>query len=468
MAITAPHLYIGGVRMADHALADRPVLSGLSFVWGTDSIFEYAGAGTLSAVMLIRSPGDLSFLAKGAEVGLIDSSGATLFTGRITELSAEADEQVKTALRVAITAADTTAELESYDVGPISWGYTGHTGGSSNTRLAQIRAAAPAGWSLVGTARTPEHTNSAIVFTRKSWLWLLDLTLRGQRMRRHNTSTFTPGAGISRQLSILPERQRTAGADKLRTRNNQTWYAAPSAPNGALAMLDLPARSLERAVSWRKSTDDTITSVKLTVHSWATKWRSDNSIDATYHESESIEVDTDEYVNMRPLQAAAGVHQIDIETDLLMNVQVPWYELPLKPAIPGQVRDIINLWLDAGGDWRPDDVTIFDSRKLTDYTVRTLLDVTKRHMLFAYISGMSPVSPITPSLVRAFVIAGRAVWDRDRWIITLTFGRIADAPAEGDYWTPARLAAAADLAGATCATVGDELNFADFRYIGAP
>jgi hypothetical protein len=374
------------------------VIAGLTFQWGTDSVTDFEDPATLSAELLIRTPQDLSFLAHGAPFGLINSNGRTFFAGRVASMKAKADPAIKGALRISLTAIDTLADLEQYEVGPAKWGYTTDTW----ARITKLRESAPAGWTLDGELRLPEWGTAATVFKRRRWLGLLDDTLRGQTCRRFNTSRYLVGTGLAPRLTMSRERSK----------------AGPAANN---LVVRLSATNLAGDLEWQKRPEDAVTDVAIKVTAWYGKYDA-GVLTNEWEPGTSYDLATERYVDTRPLQAAYGHHQLAIETDMRLEGPPPDDGSPAA-LIAGQVRDVINLYLETGIKWRPATITIADTSLVSDDTLRTLLQIEDRCRAYVIIDDLPPNTPVRTARVEAHVIGGEATWNGTKWELTLTLGR---------------------------------------------
>lgn len=461
MTLAAPSVYIGTQAMAGHALADMPVLAGLSFSYGNEDQVDFDDAGTLSAAILIRRPASLDFLKVGAPVGIMDGA-RTLFAGRIATLKAKPDSRKKDALLVSFTAADTLGEFAQYTPDIIDWYDETNTARqyTGTERRAQIAGSLPPGWTL---ASTHGATNRDWINTRQQYweseplLTAVDNFARSTLSRRFMTTTYVPGTGLAPRLTLTGERAKAAPAEALTTRADGTWYATTSAPANT-AFVQLEAKHVGRELEWEKTPSDTITDVRLT--SQGVTFGTEDGVMVALPSGEKdtkLAVNTYPDVDNTAIQAAHGIKSIELTVDTFGTSTSP------------SIGQLVNYWVDADTEWRPTGLEIPDSRKLPDTTVLNLLDVEKRHLAYVTLSGMPDTSPIAGSRVRAYVIAGEATWTGKKWVITLTLGRVPRAPATAGVLTFDSIETHANpaISGATAETVGDTLTFADFAYIGA-
>lgn len=418
MEMSTPEVYIAGLKMSDHGTANRPLLDALTITWGSDSVYEYDAPMTMTAQLLIRTETvSLGFLKRGASTAVIDPAGPTLFAGRITALTTSPHPSIPGAWVYTINAAGFQADLENYSIGPIRWAYTT----DAHVALDRLNNKLPGNWTMDGALRTPEWGTSVMIYQRENWLVLLDRLLRGQRARRHETTTYAPGAGLTRRLTITNER-------------------SPNGPAADSVILRLDSSNIAEDIVWEQTPDDLVTDIKLSAYAWLSNWKTDNNgriYSDISNGSTSYEMPVEDYVDTRTLQNAAGIHQITIDTHLrvidpyvrngitLPDEPEPDPDLPILPLIPGQVRSICSYFLNSDTPWRPTEVTVADSRLLSKAAVLDLLDVTKRYRGYLIIQELPANNPTRYQKVAAHIIAGSAVWEgkKKRWNLTLTLGR---------------------------------------------
>lgn len=463
MSVTAPNVYIGGVLMNSYAYSSVPMLGGLSFGWGNDSLVDFDSPKTLSAQLLIRTPSTLDFLAKGKPFGVLDpDTGNTLFAGRISTLTARPDSRKKDALLVSLTATDTLADLLPYRLESVYWVQPANSAGlTGQARHNQLAGVMPPGWTLAGG--TPHDSWTSAGPFRGAAVPLIELIDRHCRSvlgRRHITTTYVPSAGgLVPRLTITPERAKAAAVDRLAARSNGEWHSTSTAP-ASTGFLQLAGNHVSREIEWEKTPDDTITDVALRTPILEFEVNDAGQV-VTKEEMGSWDIWVNSYLNVNNarLQAEYGLHQIQLDVDTHGG------DSRTNPHI-GQ---IVNYWVDADTEWRPTSVLIPDSRRLPLATLRTLLNVTTRHNAYVTVDGLPANNPAGGSKVRAYVIAGTATWTGKKWEITLTLGRIPRPAAAAGNTTFQSIAAHADarISAGTAETVGAGLSFADFRYIGS-
>lgn len=461
----APHVYIGAQRMNDFALSKTPMLAGLSFNWGTDSQTDFDDPATLSAELLVREPSNLDFLVKGAEFGLVDpESGETYFAGRISTLRARRDKRKKNALLITISATDTLADLNQYRVEAIEWKNPDGTDGAWSTtaaqRRAQLRAALPANWSLEGTTSHDWTYAREQRWKGHAYTPLLDMHCRSTVARRHTTSRYVPGTGLVNQMTVTNERSKTSPTETLSARPNGNWYMSTAAPTNS-GFTALTSSQVQDSIEWEKTPDDTITDVALTT--WGITYGRDNDtgqLNTEESTSSDMWVGNQPGVNMGPMQRAYGFHGITFDVDTLGVA---------GGSTSPHIANIVNYWLDADTLWRPTSVVVPDSRRLTDEQVMRLLSVSRRYLAYVTVSGLPENTPTGFSRVRGFVLGGSATWTGKKWEIELTLGRVPRpaAGAGGLTFASIRNHATAAIKNGTALTIGEEMTFADFQYIGA-
>lgn len=463
MTLAAPHVYIGDVLMDSHALSDIPVLAGLSFDWGTDSMIDFDDSKTLSAELLIREPSTLDFLTVGAPFGLIDpETGTTFFAGRIATLRAKPDSRRSDALLISLTAADTTADLQQYRVQRIDWWRPGTNlpATLAAERHNQLRSAMPAGWTLDGGTQRDTWTTAAPQRgTATELLPYIDRHCRSVIGRRHNTSRYIPGTGLAPRLTITEERSKVATADRLTTDAAGKWQMSTTAPSNS-AVVKLAGNQVAAAIEWEKNPDDVITDVALTLHS--VNYEVDNNGTVTPTEDNgTFDLWVGVYlgVDNTAIQQKYGFHQLQLDIDSAGG----------SSQTNPHIGQIVNYWIEADAQWRPTAVSIPDSRRLPDNTVRALLGTSSRINAYTTIDGLPANNPAGGSRVRGYAIGGSATWTGKKWVIELTLGRVP-RPATGAgvlTFNSIRAHSNPAISAGTAATVGEALSFADFEYIGA-
>lgn len=469
MSLGAPLVYIGDRLMNNYALSKTPMLAGLSFTWGTDSQVELDDPATLSAQLLVTEPSDLTFLVKGAAFGLLDpGSGETLFAGRISTLKAKRDKRKKKALLISITAADTQADLAGYRMPAARWIERQADGSnyvSSTRRREQLRSVLPAGWAIDGGSRYDWHFARGQLFEDgEPFLPVLDRHTRTVIGRRAFTSRYVPGTGLRPSVTITNERSKDAPVETLQARANGQWFRNATAPENS-AHVYLDAAALDAETEWEKTPDDTVTDVALTA------WGSSLNQDLEFQPTASTDVWVEAYLrgnagitpaDLAWIQRTYGYQQLQLDTDI-----APSSPLSGNP----QIENIVGYWLEADTLWRPTALMIPDSRKLNDTTVLGMISATRRYLAYVSASKLGENTPAGGSRVRGYILGGTATWTGKKWAIELTLGRVprpAVAAGAGKL-TFASIRSHTDpkISAGTASTVGTELTFADFEYIGA-
>lgn len=470
MSLAAPHVYIGGQLMNNYALSKTPLLAGLSFTWGTESQVEFDEPATLSAEMLVREPSYLGFLVKGAEFGLLDpGSGETLFAGRISTLKAKRDKRKKKALLISITAADTQADIAGYRIGSARWlerDSDQYMLATSARRRNQLRGALPAGWTIEGASSGDWHSARVQVLDAEPFLPVLDRHVRTVLGRRAFTSRYVPGTGLLPRITITSERSKTLAAEKLDARPDGLWFRDPNPPSVNSGFVTLDAGAIADDTEWEKTPDDTVTDVALT--SWGSNLAKDEATGQFVNQpTGSSDVWIDAYLggtstqdDLRWLQRTYGYQKLQLDTDIFAGS---------PQAGNPQIAEIVSYYLEADTLWRPTSLMIPDSRKVPDGYALALISATRRHMIYVAVSGMEENTPSGMSRVRGYVLGGTATWAGKKWQLDLTLGRVPrPAPGAGTLtFNSIRNHANPAISAGTAATVGTDLTFADFEYIGA-
>lgn len=467
MSLGAPQVYIADQLMNDHALSKTPMLAGLSFTWGTDSQTELDDPATCSGQLLIREPSYLGFLVKGAPFGLLDpGSGETLFAGRISTLKAKRDKRKKNALLISFTAADTQADIAGYRIEAASWidrSADGYLQTPSDRRRDQLRSVLPAGWKIEGSTANDWHAARPQLLEAEPFLPILDRHVRTVIGRRSFTSTYVPGRGLQPRITITDERAKLSPVERLAARANGEWYRNPTTPTAVSAFVQLDAGAVSaEETEWEKTPDDTITDVALV--SWGSRLGGTPLVNEI---TSSSDVWVSSYLHgdltparLQQLQAAYGYQQLQLDTDLAAGS--PLTKNPM-------IENIVSYWINTDTKWRPTSLVIPDARKLPDAQALRLLSATQRYQAYLTLSRMQENTPAGGSRVRGYVLGGTATWTGKKWQIELNLGRVPDpsALAGGITFITIKNRAEPAINAGTAETIGTELTFADFEYIGA-
>lgn len=396
MSLGAPALYIAGNRIQTGKADPRPALAGLTLQWGTDSQYDTAPAATLSGQMLIR--GALpAYLNVGSSVGLIDPvSSRCLFAGTMEPLTAVPDPAIKGAHRVSFTASSPKAELEKHRVLDFDWTHNE----PATVRRNRLAAAMPRGWTLDGVAGWDWINQGRQVYQSEEWITLAERYAAGQLQRLHDTSTYVPGAGLRKRITISRERPRSATMPGAGPRAG-TWieYGGAAASTG-IAVVHPSA--VYRDINWEKTPEDVVTDVQVTTWGGAFPGEGSDSHEFEYPM-------TFAGVDNSRLQDVYGYRQLRIETALSVYS---------TGASQEAVRNIAEFWLDTDTSWRPTTLRLPDSRKLADPPLLNLLAVDTRHMAAVAVPSAADV----PGRIFAFVLAGSATWTGHKWDTDLTLG----------------------------------------------
>lgn len=401
MSLGKPDLYIGGQLMQTAKTDPRPALAGLRISWGTDDRLDFDPAAKLSGQLLIKGAMP-TFLEVGAPVGLVDPiSGRCLFAGNLAPLKAVNDERVQGARRVSFTAASPLAELIKHRlVGHFDWPHE-ETAASRRGRLA---GSMPRGWGFDGAAGwTWIHQGRQRYADGRGvdWVELLSRYVRSYNLRYHDTSAYTPGAGLGKRITLTTERGKTWAGNGTAAGTRGAWSTS-ALPAGASGIAVLPASVIHQDIEWEKTPGDVVTDVQ--VSSWGVA-------DPFDTQEEPWEFQYGMTVNNNAQQDLYGYRQAKIETALsAFNAN----------AFTAAVNnDITPYWLDTKTAWRPTALLLPDSRKLDAAPLLNLLATNTRHMAVVSVPG----APAGPGLIRSFVMAGTATWTGKKWETDLTLGR---------------------------------------------
>lgn len=399
MSLSAPVLYIAGNRIQTGKGDPRPALAGLTLKWGTDSQHETAPAATLSGQMLIR--GALpAYLNVGSSVGLIDPvSSRCLFAGTMEPLTAAPDTSIEGAYRVSFTAASPKAELEKHRVLDFDWTHDE----PAAVRRGRLAAAMPRGWTLDGVAGWDWINQGRQIYQSVEWITLAERYAAGYLQRLHDTSTYVPGAGLRKRITISRERPRTATMPGPAPRLSSWLEYGGNAASTGIAVLHPSA--VHRDIMWEKTPADVITDVQVTSWGAAFPGNGAEGSDSTEFEYPMSFAGVD---NSR-LQDLYGYRQLRVETALSVYSQ---------SASKAAARNIAEFWLDTETGWRPTTLAVPDSRKLAAAPLLNLLAVDTRHMAAVAV----PSAEAAPGRIFAFVLAGLATWTGHKWETDLTLG----------------------------------------------
>lgn len=395
-ALGKPDLYIDGRKMPTSKTGSYAALGGLTLSWGTQSRQDTGPASTLGGELLFR--GSLpSWLDVGTPVGLVEPSRARcLFAGTLEPLTARPDANIAGAWRVTFTAASPISELARHTVTDIDWPHEQ----TSSARLAKLRGSMPRGWTLDGVTGWDWIYQGRQKYQSALWLDLAERYAAGYLQRLHDTSTYVPGAGLRKRLTISNERAKSADLGNLSAGRWGEWRGGQL--SGATGVASLPLSAVAKDMDWEKTPDDVITDVQVT------------STGGAFPDQDSSEFEywMEVYVNNSRLQDLYGYRQMRVETALSS------YN---SGAVTAALRDhIVPYWLDTQTSWRPTRLRIPDSRELDIAPLLNLLATDSRHMAVVQIPDL-PAS--APAPIRSFVQAGTATWTGKKWQTELTLGR---------------------------------------------
>lgn len=402
MSLGRPDLYIGGQKMQTAKADPRPLLAGLKLSWGGDSQFDFDPPATLSGQLLIR--GALpDYLDTGTPVGLVDPwSTRSLFAGTLEPLRAVPEPALAGAYRVSFTASSPISELQRHTVTEVDWPSEEHSG----ARVQRIREALPAGWQLSGPAGPAWLPQGQQRHPTIEWMVLAERYFRGNFQRIHDTSVYIPGAGLTKRLSITPERHRGAWLPAPATGPDGVWVESPElAAFGASGTAVIPPSAIAKdGLEWEKTPEDVVTGVQVTTYGGALVGSNDAD------ESSEWEWPLNWQRDNSALIREFGQRIARVETALSPQHIVATKEM---------IRAIQDNWLDARTAWRPTTLILPDSRRLSSAVLLNLLSTHSRGRAAVNVPAITNL----PGRIRAFVLGGNATWDGKKWITELTLGR---------------------------------------------
>jgi hypothetical protein len=397
MSLGQPDLYIGGELMQTAAADPRPALAGLRLGWGNDSRLEMDPPSTLAGQFLIKGTMP-EFLEVGAPVGLVDPvSARCLFAGNLGPLRAAPDDSVRDALRVSFTAASPLAELVKHKVLDVVW----DANTPAATRFNTLASTMPRGWALTGSTGHTWINQTKQQYKAKEWLQLAERFCRSYTYRYHDTSYYTPGAGLSKRITFSPERGKVLPSGGLEPSGERGLWSTYT-PGGASGVAVLPTSAVRVGVEWEKTPEDMITDVQLSTFNAV---ETDADKDSTEYEYPMFL-----YVDNTALQDAYGFRQFKVESSLSAYNGT---------ALDAQALNIVNYWLDTENKWRPTGLQLPDSRALDTDPLLNLLAVDTRGTAALGV----PDADLAPGLIQSFVMAGQATWTGKKWTTDITLGR---------------------------------------------
>lgn len=437
----APRLWLNGRRLDTTAGADVLVLAPAVITWGASSGEDQPDAATLTVTLLFpdgTTMADLPDLQRGAEIELTHvDTGTIVFAGTVSTMTAKPSTLKRGGLEVTVSAADYLAQLDS-EYAAVDWS-------AGTNRVNQLRSVfADAGWEI----RVPDDAreSAAAVLDSVKIDTMLQRYISRFDGRRYDTSYRQVGTlDLHRRVSAFAAAERSAPADQLDA-TEAGWDAQQMPPifEGAPApVVEISAANILADPSWTSGPEDVVTAVKL-----STMRLGDNG------RSELVEH------NFRAPAATRqrlGLRSISRDSDL---------------ATPADWQPAAAAYFTDDAPWRTSAITIKDSDLLPLDALTALLAVSQRYQALVVVTGILINRPDPgPRHLRAYIVGGEYEWDGKRWNITLTLDRpILHLDGDGDWWTCQRVADSPNylITSATCATVGDSLTVADFRYIGAP
>lgn len=400
ISLGQPDLYIAGRLMQTHPKDPQPALAGLRIDWGTDSMLDLDPASTLSGQLLIK--GKLpEYLHVGTPVGVVDpSTSRTLFAGTLQPLRAVAEPAVAGAMRVSFTAASPFTELEKHTALDVDFPQDESAAG----RLRRVMEYLPAGWLVESEPGLDWILQGQQRYQSIDWLTLAGRYARGNLQRISDASTYVPGVGLRKRISITAERPRSAVLPAAVPGEGGIW--SPSTTGRISGTAILPSDVVSADIEWEKTPADVVTAVQVTT--WG-MW-----LVGTHAEDDSFEHEwpvTFGGLDTSAAVAEYGLQQARIETSLsAQNVN----------ATKAAVKMIQENWLDTRTAWRPTTLRLPDSRKIAKTPLLNLLACSSRAKAGLHVPG---VTDSLPAPIRAYVLAGSATWTGTHWTTDLTLGR---------------------------------------------
>lgn len=402
MSLGQPDLYIAGALVAGNTTAAVTALAGATVNWGNDSRVDFAGPATLTIDVLVKS-GAMPAWSNGAQLGLVDPvTGRCIFAGHISNLTAAPDPALKTAVRITISATSPLADLKNHTIYDFDWAAS-----TQASRFAGLASTIARGWTMTGYTGLTWIGAGRIKFQEKNWLELTELWCRSNLGRYHDTSSYVPGAGFVKRLTITRERAKTAPAPVEPVGDGQ-WSGTGKA-QGSDGLATLPTNVIGRDIEWEKNPEDTITDVKVATYGGAIVAADADSKAFAYNMEAAG-------VNNQALQDAYGFRQVSFDTDIVTTGGGGATDAWLA-------NDIVPFWLDVDSAWRPTGISIPDGNVVDQTALLSLMATDTRHMACVYV----PAGPgINPGKIHSYVTRGRATWTGKKWTAELTLGRTFD------------------------------------------
>lgn len=459
-----PTIRIDGQAWPDTIDDDTPALAGvvLSSAHADDSALERTERVT---VRLLQRTTDAPDLERGMTLTITLEHGypyRCVFVGRLTDISATPSRRrtpdgatpVPSVLYT-LTAVDMFDELKGRTLSTAGGYLAAEPGWDREGRLATVLAGA--GWTIQRGVTANDLPRGAELPTQtQAWdaLALLDDTLRGHARRRNPWVTRDAGGVLARVLELHDDPRVGSGLDYLIVNPDGTWTSVPSGV-GAGQTVRIPTSAIPlESQTWTKRAEGYLTDVDIVT--WA-------SPDHT--KREEVVRAASSVLDLAAVQAARGRTSARVVTGV-ENATVT----------ADQLRTIARYYIPAAalaGESAPWVLERFIARgdRLPGLTVRDLLTVNTRGLRVVTIGGPLMNAPAGAGHHRGAVVALTATWAHGRWDLEFHLSRPPLPAAGGSWWTPARVAGDLTDPGipnATCATVGADLTFADFDWIGAP
>lgn len=438
MSRPAPYVRLNGRRLSTTAKDRATVIAPLTITWGGDTGEGQPDPSNAKVSFLFRDTmGDLPDLAKGAEIEVNDPVRPNyIITGKVQTMTAQPETRVDGSLVVDANVIDHTAFFEN-EYAQIEWP-------ASTNRYGQLfQLMQSKGYSL-NCPRDSRESSREVLNSIKVSTLLQRYTSRF-RGRQFDTTWRDADHILHKQVSVIKGSKREVSPDRLDARVTGWFrrYVAPTVDGVQSPVVVLSASNLLNDPKWRSSPEDAVTAVKL-----ATVTQGDNGFSET--EDHNYRADTATVDRL-------GLRSIDVETDL--ENALDW-----QPTAAQYFND--------DAPWRTEALTIRDTDLLSDDDFQTLIDRYSRYRTLVIIEGIAQNRPDPgTTILRSYLAGGSFTWTGEKWEITLNLERtILKLDGEGDWWTFERVAASSNLliSEASFESVGDNLSFADFRFIGEP
>jgi len=458
-----PTVWIDGAAWPATIAADTPALAGITLTAGHTDDQTMSRTERLTVQLLQRTDARPD-LERGMilAVTVAGPPYRCVFVGRISDATAVLTDAhpipggpAIPAVLYTLTAVDVFDELAAPTYSTAAAYLPTEPGWDREQRLASALVAGTS-WSFQGNVSSDALPIAAeLPQVAQPWkvLELLDDTLRGHRRRRDPVVRRTAAGEISRLLVMRDDPVRTAPPDALLTQPDGTWTVAGTSTAG-ITTVQLPSSAIPvRALTWVKRREGYLTD--LDVITWT-------SPDHTKREEVTRPAST--VLPLNGAQARSGRSTAKVVTGTNNAT-----------FTAAQLAALASSWIPesaltgASTEWHVERLTVL-ADQVDENTIGNLLDVISRASTIVAVSGPVTNHPAGAGHPRGAVIGITATHKHGTWSLELTLSRTPNTPAGGNWWTPLRVGGSPNpaIASATCATVGDGLTFADFKWIGAP